>query len=90
MIKCPGCARRRETLRRIFIPKSKKGPDTMTEPKLKPIAPIDVEMRKERTGEIIAWDKVNNRIVSTGFDDEADFDNWKKEYFAHPSNFAKE
>lgn len=62
----------------------------MTEPKLKPIAPVDVKMRKERTGEIIAWDHANNRILSTGFDDEHDFEQWKKDYFAHPKNSSKE
>lgn len=62
----------------------------MTEPKLKPIAPVDVEMRTERSGEKIAWDKVNRRIISTGFDDEDDFESWKKDYFAHPKNFAKD
>lgn len=54
----------------------------MTEPKLKPIAPVDVEMQRQASGDYIAFDTVNKRIISTGFDDEEDFEAWKREYFA--------
>ena len=81
MIKCPGCARRRERLRRIFKPLSKKEPRPVTEPKLQPLAPADVVSRKLPTGEIVAWDNRNNRQIASGFDDEADFEDWKKERF---------
>lgn len=60
----------------------------MTEPKLKPIAPADVDMRTDRSGEKYAWDKVNSRILSTGFDDEDDFEDWKKQFFERPANFS--
>lgn len=54
----------------------------MTEPKLKPIAPCDVEMQRQASGDYIAFDTVNKRIISTGFDDENDFEDWKRDYFA--------
>lgn len=53
----------------------------MTEPKPQPLAPADVVSRKLPTGEIVAWDKRNNRQIASGFDDEADFEDWKKERF---------
>ena len=48
---------------------------------MKPIAPIDVEMQKSVTGELIAFDKVNRVIMASGFDDENDFEVWKRSYF---------
>ena len=62
----------------------------MTEPKLQPLAPADVVSRKLPTGEIVAWDKRNNRQIASGFDDEDDFEDWKEKFFKHPSNFTKE
>lgn len=49
--------------------------------KHKPVAPIDVEMQKSVTGELIAFDKVNRVILASGFDDAEDFEKWKKSYF---------
>lgn len=53
----------------------------MTEPKLQPLAPADVVSRKLSTGEVVAWDKRNNRQIASGFDNEDDFEDWKEKRF---------
>ena len=45
------------------------------------LAPADVVSRKLPTGEVVAWDNRNNRQIASGFDDEDDFEDWKKERF---------
>ena len=69
MIRCNGCARRREALRRFFLPKSKKAP-TM------PQAPEPMKAQRTRSGD--EWKVVNARNVvqSTGFDSEAEAESW--------------
>lgn len=48
---------------------------------LRPIAPVDVEMRMQSTGEIIAWDKANGLMLASGFYSREDFEQWMKSYF---------
>ena len=69
MIKCPGCARRREALRRLFKPQSKKAPDMPKEPE---------PLKAQRTRSGNEWEVVNARNVvqSNGFDSEADAESW--------------
>ena len=62
----------------------------MTDQKLQPLAPVDVELRTDKSGEKYAWDSRNSRIISTGFDDDDDFEEWKEKFFKLPSNFTKE
>lgn len=82
MIKCPGCARRRELLRRVFSPKQKEKPLAKpAEPK--PIGEADVVFRRDRSGDNIAFDIRNNRILASDFDDESDFEDWREKYFAN-------
>lgn len=69
MIKCPGCARRRERLGRFFQPLSKKAPDM-------PKAPETFTAKKSRSGD--EWEVVNSRnaVVSNGFDNEQEAEAW--------------
>lgn len=69
MIRCNGCARRREALRRFFIPKSKKAPPM-------PQAPEVLTAKKSRSGD--EWEVVNARnvVMSNGFDNEAEAQSW--------------
>lgn len=72
MIKCNGCERRREALRRIFKPKSKKAP-TM------PKQPEPLTAQRTRSGD--EWEVVNARNVvkSTGFDTQQEAEDWIKD-----------
>ena len=72
MIRCNGCARRREALRRFFIPKSKKAPDMPKEPE-------PLKAQRTRSGD--EWEVVNARNVvqSNGFDSEAEAESWIEE-----------
>lgn len=69
MIRCNGCARRREALRRIFLPKAKKAPDMPKEPET-------LRAQKSRSGD--EWEVVNARNVvqSNGFDSEQEAEDW--------------
>lgn len=69
MIRCNGCARRREALRRLFKPLSKKVPDM-------PKAPEPLTAKKSRSGD--EWEVVNARnvVMSNGFDSEAEAESW--------------
>lgn len=80
MIRCNGCARRREALRRMFLPKQKKAPDMPKQPEA--LRPDHVILQRQASGEYAAIDKRNGRVVSNGFDDEEDFETWKRDYFA--------
>ena len=73
MIRCNGCARRREALRRFFLPKSKKAPDMPKEPTEK------LHAQRSRSGD--EWEVVNARnvIQSNGFDTEFEAEEWIRE-----------
>lgn len=47
-----------------------------------PIAPIDVQLQKSVTGELIAFDTKNKIILASGLEDDEEFEKWKKQYFA--------
>lgn len=53
----------------------------MTEPTRQPLSPADVVSRKSPTGEIVAWNTRDSRQIASGFEDEADFEDWKQERF---------
>lgn len=36
----------------------------------------DVQLQKSVTGELIAYDTKQKKIIATGFDDEEDFQQW--------------
>lgn len=38
----------------------------------------DIKLQKSVTGELIAFDTNRRIIVATGFDDEKDFEQWRK------------
>ena len=73
MIRCNGCARRREALRRLFKPRSKKAPEMAKEPTEK------LHAQRSRSGD--EWEVVNARnvIQSNGFDNEFEAEAWIKE-----------
>ena len=41
-----------------------------------------IVLRKEPSGDLVAWNETTKRIEATGFENEADFASWLKYYLA--------
>lgn len=52
----------------------------MTKPEPKPKRE-DVELRRDRSGDWLAVETKTGRVVSSGFDDESDFNEWAEQFF---------